>query len=127
MAENKLENNPASSVEERLAEIEAEYRKKLAELDARLANCGETEGHGKVIRDITKAKDDDYVEVRLFRDGDKYKDDVLVGVNGKMCQIARGVPVKVQRKFAKIISVSESESAIVNAAMASKDGKINRM
>lgn len=40
------------------------------------------------------------VEIQLFKDGNKYKDDVYVAVNGQNCLIQRGKPVKVKRKFA---------------------------
>jgi hypothetical protein len=37
------------------------------------------------------------VTIELFKDNDKYKDDVFVAVNGKSYQIQRGVPVTVPR------------------------------
>ena len=43
---------------------------------------------------------DEYVEVILFKDGKDYKDDVFVAVNGRGLQIKRGVPVRIQRKYA---------------------------
>lgn len=46
------------------------------------------------------------VEIELFYDGDKYKDDVTVGVNGKTWLIQRGVPVTVPRYVAKVIQNS---------------------
>lgn len=42
---------------------------------------------------------EDYVSVMLFRDNGKYKDDLLVCVNGESCLIQRGVRVKIKRKF----------------------------
>lgn len=42
---------------------------------------------------------EEYVSVRLFKDSGKYKDDLLVCVNGESCLIQRGVPVQVKRKF----------------------------
>ena len=42
---------------------------------------------------------EEYVEVELFRDSDRYKDDVLVCVNGESCLIQRGVRTKIKRKF----------------------------
>lgn len=46
------------------------------------------------------------VEIELFKDNDRYKDDVDVGCNGVICRIPRGVPVKVKRKFALILKQS---------------------
>lgn len=42
---------------------------------------------------------EDYVSVRLFKDNGKYKDDLLLCVNGKTCLIQRGVTVQIKRKF----------------------------
>lgn len=42
---------------------------------------------------------EEYVAVKLFRDNDRYKDDVFVAVNGERCQIQRGVRTKIKRKF----------------------------
>lgn len=49
---------------------------------------------------------EELVEVLLFKDNDKYKDDVFVCLNGETCQVKRGVPVKIKRKFANIIQQS---------------------
>lgn len=46
------------------------------------------------------------VSVTLFKDGDKYKDDLVVGVNGDMIKIPRGVPTMVKRKHALLIEQS---------------------
>jgi hypothetical protein len=57
-----------------------------------------------------KAKVDpmeEYVEIELFQDADKYKDDLFVSVNGENCIIQRGTPVKVKRKFVEVIRNSE--------------------
>lgn len=52
---------------------------------------------------------EEYVEIELFADNDKYSDDVVVTVNGERCQIQRGVPVKVKRKFAEVLQHSEEQ------------------
>ncbi len=48
----------------------------------------------------------DLVEVRLFKDNGKYKDDVFVAVNGKSFQIKRGVTVKVPRYVKEVLDSS---------------------
>lgn len=53
---------------------------------------------------------EEYVEIELFEDGVRYTGDVVVTVNGERCQIQRGVPVKVKRKFAEVIKNSEEQS-----------------
>ena len=50
---------------------------------------------------------EEYVAVKLFRDNDRYKDDVYVAVNGHNCVIKRGEWVKIKRKFALVLDQSE--------------------
>jgi hypothetical protein len=45
----------------------------------------------------TEAFENERVPVYLFRDNDKYKDDVIVNINGKNYIIQRGVTVYVPR------------------------------
>ncbi len=47
------------------------------------------------------------VAVKLFRDNDRYRDDVYVAVNGQNCVIRRGEWVKIKRKFALVLDQSE--------------------
>ena len=49
----------------------------------------------------------EYVEIRLFKDNEKYKDDVYVAINGKNCVIKRGVWTRIRRKFALLLDQSE--------------------
>ena len=55
----------------------------------------------------TEAYLNEYVAVKLFRDNDRYKDDVYVAVNGQNCLIKRGEWVKIKRKFAMVLDQSE--------------------
>lgn len=52
------------------------------------------------------------VTIRLFKDGGKYKDDVIVGLNGTIWQIQRGKEVEVPRKIAEILKESEIQKGI---------------
>ena len=52
---------------------------------------------------------EEYVEIKLFKDGEKYIDDVFVCVNGESCTIQRGVAVKVKKKFADTLKLSEEQ------------------
>ena len=65
------------SLTKRLEALAKEYEEKLASLD----NAPVCKKTTPAIKDITK-HESEYVEIRLFKDGDKYKDDVLVGING---------------------------------------------
>lgn len=49
------------------------------------------------------------VEVKLFRDSDKYRDPVFVGCNGETIAIQRGERVKIRRKFAEILDNSDKQ------------------
>lgn len=49
----------------------------------------------------------EYVTVKLFKDNNRYRDDVFVAVNGKNCVIKRGEWVKIRRKFAMVLDQSE--------------------
>lgn len=53
-----------------------------------------------------KAYYDEIVTINLFLDNDKYKDDMIVAVNGKVWQIKRGEDVQVPRYVAEIINNS---------------------
>ena len=50
---------------------------------------------------------EEYIAIKLFKDNDRYKDDVYVAVNGHNCVIKRGEWVKIKRKFALVLDQSE--------------------
>ena len=54
---------------------------------------------------------EELVQVRLFKDNDKYRDDVFVQVNGERLQIKRGEPVWIKRKFAEVLEQSMEQDA----------------
>ena len=111
------ESGAIEGVKLRLESLVHEYEEKLKSF-----NRANRAGNG--IKFIGKASDDDYVELCLFRDGGKYKDDVFVGINGKMCRVKRGVPVKIKRSFARVIASSQESAANVQAKMSENDGKM---
>lgn len=61
---------------------------------------------------------EEFVEITLFRDGEKYKDDVYVCVNGEGCLIRRGEPVRVRRCVAEVLESSMKQDARAEALMA---------
>lgn len=65
-----------------------------------------------------KKRMEEYVYITLFKDDNKYKDDVYVAVNGQNCRIQRGVPVKIKRKFALELAKSQHEDQRTAAKMA---------
>lgn len=61
-----------------------------------------------VLEEATNTAPDpnELVPFYLFRDNDKYKDDVFVAVNGEGCLIQRGKQVMIKRKFAEVLQRS---------------------
>ena len=54
---------------------------------------------------------DELVEIKLFKDNDKYQDDVYVAVNGVGMMVPRGKAVKIPRKYAIVLANSEAQDA----------------
>jgi hypothetical protein len=55
----------------------------------------------------------------MFKDGDKYKDDVVLAVNGEKIQIQRGVQVYIKRKFMNVLE-NQYRQQMIAADMQSK-------
>lgn len=94
----------AKQVEEMLAQAKAEAEKIVA--DAKASVSGELTEEQKKANEERKAYWDEEVEVQLFKDNNKYKDDVFVSVNGDNILIQRGKKVKIKRKFADVLEKS---------------------
>ncbi len=60
---------------------------------------------------------EELVTVQLFRDNDRYRDDLFVAVNGERILIQRGVPVQIKRKFADVIENSQKQDQQTDALM----------
>lgn len=60
-------------------------------------------------REAELARGEELVEVKLFKDNDKYKEPVFVGVNGETVAIERGVRVQIKRKFAEVLDNSDKQ------------------
>ena len=115
--ESKIEKQGEQIVSPELEAIKAQIAKMIedakAEAEAILNNAKEqakavSEGKATMSEEAKKAEDywNEDVEIQLFKDGGKYKDDVYVAVNGQNCLIQRGKPVKVKRKFAEVLRQS---------------------
>lgn len=55
--------------------------------------------------------EDELVTVQLFKDSNKYKDDVTLHVNGQNVVIQRGKPVQIKKKFAEVLEHSLEQDA----------------
>jgi hypothetical protein len=64
----------------------------------------EEKTEGKTVEKAKKK--DDLVEFEAFYDGDKYKDDIFVCINGVPRQIKRGVKVMIPRAVAEVLTQS---------------------
>lgn len=94
-------------VEAMLAKAKAEAEKIVA--DAKASVGGKLTEEQKKANEERKAYWNELVEVRLFKDNNKYKDDVYVSVNGENCVIKRGEKVLVKRKFAEVLDKSDMQ------------------
>lgn len=92
-------------VEAMLAKAREEAAKIVA--DAKASVGGELTEEQKKANEERKAYWNELVKVKLFRDNNKYKDDVFVSVNGENCVIKRGVEVEIKRKFAEVLDKSD--------------------
>ena len=96
---------------EAIAALKAEYEQKLAEKEAENARLrGKKKNEEERAREQAREYErylNEYISVKLFKDNDRYKDDVYVAVNGQNCVIKRGEWVKVKRKFALVLDASE--------------------
>lgn len=97
----------AKQVEEMLAKAREEAAKIVA--DAKASVGGELTEDQKKANEERKAYWNELVEVKLFKDNNKYKDDVYVSVNDENCLIKRGERVMVKRKFADVLDKSDMQ------------------
>ena len=95
----------ANQVEAMLAHAKAEAEKIIADAKASVSG-GLTEEQKKANAE-QEAFYNELVEVKLFKDNNKYKDDVFVAVNGENCVIKRGERVFVKRKFQEVLDNSD--------------------
>ncbi len=96
---------------EDIAALKAEYEQKLAEKEAENARLrgDKKRAQEKALEQAREYENylNEYISVKLFKDNDRYKDDVYVAVNGQNCIIKRGEWVRVKRKFALVLDASE--------------------
>ena len=96
-----------AQVNEMLEAAKAEAAKIIAE--AKASVNGELTEEQKKANAEREAYWNELVEVKLFKDNTKYKDDVFVSVNGENCVIKRGERVLIKRKFAAVLDTSDMQ------------------
>ena len=67
----------------------------------------------------------DTVTVKLFRDSERYRDDVFAAVNGRRYRIQRGVEVTVPACVAAVIEESEKQDEMTAGLISEVSGRSN--
>ena len=104
------EKKTLAALRRQMEEMRAAYEAKIDALEIERSEKKATEADEKRLREFMKNQQEwlnEYVEIRLFKDNEKYKDDVYVAINGKNCLIRRGVWTRIRRKFALLLDQSE--------------------
>lgn len=140
MASDKKKTEQATEQTEQsvdLTAVKAEIAQMLAEAKAeadRIVQEAKDQVSGKsVTRERTeaiaadRARGEELVEIKLFKDNNKYKDPVFVSCNGETIAIERGVRVQIKRKFAEILDNSEHQDHETTKLIAEKSGKMERL
>jgi len=127
MEEEKLTLKALEShMNDELEKLRSEYEKKLAEITEKSGEKNAaSDREAEKLREEQEKWLDEYVEIKLFRDNERYKDDVFVSVNGQNCLIKRGEWVKVKRKFALVIDQSELQDACTAGYMHELSDRFN--
>ena len=110
-AEKKAESINLADVTKQVEAMLAQAREEAAKIiaDAKASVGGELTEEQKKAQEERKEYWNELVEVKLFKDNNKYKDDVYVAVNGENCVIKRGERVMVKRKFADVLDNSDMQ------------------
>jgi len=97
-------------------DLDAEYAKMIAratkDAEKIIADAMAKAGGAELKEAVNKGNAEaeaylnELVPVKLFKDNNKYKDDVFVSVNGENCLIQRGKEVRIKRKFALVLESS---------------------
>ena len=120
-----------------LEEVQAQMRAMLEEAKAEAAKIVEaaraeaglkTAAEAKMAEDAAahKAYMEELVEVKLFKDNGKYKDDQFVAVNGENVVIRRGERVKVKRMFAEVLENSDRQDYETSMLIEAKSAEFEK-
>ncbi len=97
-------------MEKILSEAKKEAKKIISDAKKEAGLKKENSANGLSEAELKEIKkNEEYVEIKLFKDNEKYKDDVYVAVGGQNCVIKRGIPVKIKRKFYLALQHQESQ------------------
>lgn len=111
MQTTEKEKITLDALQKEIESLRGEYEAKLAALyDEKGEKAKAAQAQDAKFKQFLRDQEawlNEYVEVRLFKDNEKYKDDVYVAINGKNCVIRRGVWTRIRRKFALLLDQSE--------------------
>lgn len=129
MAKNDESQTPELTKEELAAQLE-EAKAQLEQMEALRAERDELAAVAKAAEEKLAAQmttpsnmaeaDEEMTTVMLFKDNERYKDDVFVAVNGRRFQIQRGVPVQVPRYVAAVLEQSRAQDMATSRMMDQK-------
>lgn len=106
-----IKDTPTSEeLEKQLAEVKKQLA--AAEKEAKKAKAAQAAaeaimGGGTSVRE----ENDGMVSFWAFKDDNKYKDDIVVGINGKVTRIQRGKHVRIPREVYNVIRRSMAQDA----------------
>ena len=125
MAAEKKQELSLADVQKQIAEMLDQARKEASKIvaDAKAAAGVKADSMTPEERAAYEDHMNEEVEVKLFKDNDKYKDPVFVGVNGETIAIERGVKVKIKRKFAEVLDNSDKQDYETSKLIERKSGE----
>ena len=109
-AETVEQSVSMAEVKEQIAAMLAEAKqeaKRIVEEAQKATGSKPVDAERAARLEEARKRGEELVEIELFKDSGKYKDDVFVAVNGENCVIKRGERVKVKRKFADALERSQ--------------------
>jgi hypothetical protein len=126
MGNEQKESGTVAALKKEMEAMRASYEEKLALLQAEGQKREVSTAEAARLSQLRRAEEaylNEYVEIRLFRDNEKYKDDVYVAINGKNCIIRRGVWTRIRRKFALLLDQSEIQDLRTAELMERESGR----
>lgn len=115
----------SAQIEAMLAKAKAESDKIVAEAKAAVGTAPSEERKKFLEEELVRGEE--LVEVKLFKDNNKYKDDVFVQVNDDNCVIKRGERVKIKRKFAEVLDLSDMQDYETSKLIEKKSSETAKM
>ena len=111
-----------------MEQMREQYEKRLAEMGNSPTDSKAQAAQQSMKKTIDEQEAwlNEYVEVKLFKDNDRYKDDVYVAINGKNCVVRRGEWTRIRRKFAMLLDQSEIQDLRTAEMIAGEGEKFRR-